>query len=278
MLTIGAFARLGGVSVRTLRHYEAVGVLLPEATDPTTGYRYYRVAQLARLHRIQALKDLGLSLQQLQPLLDNLSADELAGMLALTRAQLADRVAEDQGRLARVEQRLRYIELEDHVSIDIITKRIPETRVAQIRYAGDEGLDFSTMQPFVREAFASLGASLEEAAIQTEGPWFLHYDERTDGTVTPFVAATIGEHAVIDDDRVECVVLPAFDAAVTVFEGVPSHDAIGPLYMELARYAEDHGYQICSVGRDCLLGNEDGKAVMELQLPIGREDGSVERS
>jgi DNA-binding transcriptional MerR regulator len=42
MLTIGAFARLGGVSVRTLRHYEQVGVLMPAEADPVTGYRYYR--------------------------------------------------------------------------------------------------------------------------------------------------------------------------------------------------------------------------------------------
>jgi len=51
------------VSVRALRHYEAVGVLTPAATDPATGYRFYRAEQLARLHRIQALQDLGLSLQ-----------------------------------------------------------------------------------------------------------------------------------------------------------------------------------------------------------------------
>src|SRR6059036_1535557 len=124
MLTIGAFARLGGVSVRTLRHYEQVGALMPAETDPATGYRYYRARQLARLHRIQALKDLGLSLQQLGPLLDDdLSAAQLSGMLALTRVQLAERVAEDQARLARVEQRLRYIEMEDDMSIDMVIKR-----------------------------------------------------------------------------------------------------------------------------------------------------------
>src|SRR5687768_6885918 len=97
MLTIGAFAQLAGVSVRALRHYEAVGILLPSSTDPTTGYRRYRAGQLARVHRIQALQDLGLSLQQLRPLLDDgPSAAQLSGMLVLKRAELASRVAEDQ--------------------------------------------------------------------------------------------------------------------------------------------------------------------------------------
>ena len=61
MLTIGAFARRRGLGA-SLRHDEAVGVPAPAAVDPETGYRYYRAAQLERLHRIQALQDLGLSL------------------------------------------------------------------------------------------------------------------------------------------------------------------------------------------------------------------------
>ncbi len=112
MLTIGAFARLGGVSPRALRHYEGLALLTPASIDPSTGYRHYRAAQLARLHRIQALQDLGLSLQQLQPLLDDgVTAQELAEMLESKRAELAQRVAEDTDRLNRVETRLRYIEL-----------------------------------------------------------------------------------------------------------------------------------------------------------------------
>ena len=150
MLTIGAFAQLAGVSVRALRHYEAVGILLPSSTDPTTGYRRYRAGQLARVHRIQALQDLGLSLQQLRPLLDDgPSAAQLSGMLVLKRAELASRVAEDQQRLARVERRLRYIELEDDMSIDYVIKQIPAVRVAQVRYVGEEGLDFYTLGDFV---------------------------------------------------------------------------------------------------------------------------------
>jgi hypothetical protein len=39
MFSIGEFARLGGVSVRTLRHYDEIGLLRPAAVDPDTGYR-----------------------------------------------------------------------------------------------------------------------------------------------------------------------------------------------------------------------------------------------
>ena len=170
MLTIGAFARLGGVSVRALRHYEAVGVLVPATVDPATGYRYYRAAQLERLHRVQALQDLGLSLQQLVPVLDGgLTAAQLSGMLALKRAELTERVTEDQARLARVEQRLRYIEMEDDMSLDFVIKHIPALRVAEFRYAGEEGLDFSTLVDFVLPAGRGAARRAEGCIGRTGG-------------------------------------------------------------------------------------------------------------
>ncbi|WP_256673551.1 MerR family DNA-binding transcriptional regulator [Nocardia cyriacigeorgica] len=54
MLSIGDFARRGRVSVRMLRHYDALGLLRPDRIDPATGYRYYQAGQLARLNRIVA--------------------------------------------------------------------------------------------------------------------------------------------------------------------------------------------------------------------------------
>jgi DNA-binding transcriptional MerR regulator len=272
MLTIGAFARLGGVSVRALRHYEAVGVLLPASTDPATGYRSYRADQLARLHRIQALQDLGLSLQQLRPLLDGgLTAEQLSGMLALKRAELAERVAEDQVRLERVEQRLRYIELEDDMSIDLVIKHIPALRVAQIRYAGENGLDFYHLADFAMPAGMTLLEALGAASVERMGPTFMHYEERPDGTLTPAIAMPIGDQPFTPEGEIEVVELPAIDAVVTIFHGVGHHDNVAPLYGQMARYAEDHGYTIRGPGRDHVVeAGEDGM-VVELQLPVTRD-------
>jgi len=271
MLTIGAFARLGGVSVRTLRHYEQICVLVPERTDPGTGYRYYRARQLARLHRIQALQDLGLSLQLLAPLLDDeLSAEQLSGMLVLTRVQLAEQVAQHQARLARVEQRLRYIELEDDMSIDMVIKQIPAVRVAQVRYRGDEGLDFYRVREFAEPAMETLGAALDSASVTGTASGFMHYEARPDGSLTPIIAVPIGEQPFDGTDAVEVTVLPAFDAVVTIYRGVPDHDQIAPLYGQMARYAEDHGYTAQGPGRDHMVGREDDELVIELALPVER--------
>ena len=79
MLRIGDFARLGGVTVRALRHYEAEGLLAPAHVDEGTGYRSYRFEQLAALDRILALRDLGFSLADVRGLVAS-----NAGVAALT--------------------------------------------------------------------------------------------------------------------------------------------------------------------------------------------------
>ena len=68
MLTISEFARLGQVSPRMLRHYGETGLLAPAQIDAHTGYRFYDVAQLSRLHRLVALRELGFSLEQIRPM------------------------------------------------------------------------------------------------------------------------------------------------------------------------------------------------------------------
>ncbi|GAA0489344.1 MerR family transcriptional regulator [Microbacterium aurantiacum] len=71
MLSIGEFARLAGVSVRMLRHYDRLGLLRPERVDLHSGYRRYAAAQLERANQLVALKDLGFTLEQVGVLLDD---------------------------------------------------------------------------------------------------------------------------------------------------------------------------------------------------------------
>jgi DNA-binding transcriptional MerR regulator len=126
MFSIGEFARLGGVSVRTLTHYDEIGLLRPTTVDPGTGYRGYSAQQLGQLNRIMALKELGLSLTQARRLLDGITLDELRGMLTLRRAQLEHELEQHKNQLLGVEGRLRSIAREGAMPAgDIVAKKIP---------------------------------------------------------------------------------------------------------------------------------------------------------
>lgn len=65
-LKIGAFSQLMQVTVKTLRHYEQKGLLLPDEVDEWTGYRYYSVGQMQKLNNIRALQRLGFSLDEIK--------------------------------------------------------------------------------------------------------------------------------------------------------------------------------------------------------------------
>lgn len=83
-------AHLAGVSVRTLRHYHAIG-LLPEPPRRGNGYRAYDATHLLRLLRIRQLASLGFSLDQIDPMLNDLDAERAEGEeLGAESAKLLD--------------------------------------------------------------------------------------------------------------------------------------------------------------------------------------------
>ena len=103
MLRIGDFARLGGVTVRALRHYEAEGLLAPAEVHPVTGYCSYRFDQLASLDRILAMRDLGFPLSDIRPLLSaEAGLGELLERVRRQKARLAAEVERQTTRLRRI--------------------------------------------------------------------------------------------------------------------------------------------------------------------------------
>ena len=70
-LTIGDFSKYCQVTVKTLRHYEKLGLLVPNEVDEWTRYRYYDMAQMQRLNGILRLKGMGFSLEEIRDLLND---------------------------------------------------------------------------------------------------------------------------------------------------------------------------------------------------------------
>lgn len=83
------FARLAGVTVRALHHYDRVGLLKP-SDQTSAGYRLYAERDFARLQQIVTLKFIGFSLKQIKAILDSDSFD-LAEALRLQREILAEK-------------------------------------------------------------------------------------------------------------------------------------------------------------------------------------------
>ncbi len=98
-LTIGEVAEQAGVTVRTLRYYEELGLLAPERDSG--GRRRYDAATIDRLYRIKLLRGLGTPVAEVDP--------DARDLLSLTTSQLADIDAQIAG-LARLRERVRTVE------------------------------------------------------------------------------------------------------------------------------------------------------------------------
>ena len=82
-LKIGEFSKMMQVTVKTLRHYEQRGLLMPEEVDKWTGYRYYSISQMQRLNTIWDLQRQGFTLEEIKELFDD--GDQMPGVELLTQ-------------------------------------------------------------------------------------------------------------------------------------------------------------------------------------------------
>ncbi len=110
-LTVKQLAVRARVSVRTLHHYDEIGLLKP-AYVGSNGYRYYEQPQLDRLQQVLMYRDLGLALEQIGHLLDAPDA-EVASALRGHRAGLAERLRSLSDLLGVIERTLRRIDGDD---------------------------------------------------------------------------------------------------------------------------------------------------------------------
>src|SRR5688500_13894970 len=101
-MNVGEVAALAGVTVRTLHHYDRIGLLSPSGRTGA-GYRQYSPADLDRLHQVLLYRELGFPLEEVATLLDDPSADPEAH-LRRQHALLVDRLERTSAMVAAVEK------------------------------------------------------------------------------------------------------------------------------------------------------------------------------
>ena len=133
MYRIGEFARLSGISEKTLRFYHQTGVFSPSAVNSRTGYRYYRPQQLAEAALILSMRQLGVPLAEIKGFSRELkAAPSRRRYLERTRGELQRALAEKAQALVWVESELRWIE-QVREGPPIVLKRSAALPVASLR-------------------------------------------------------------------------------------------------------------------------------------------------
>lgn len=268
-MKIGDFARLGQVSVRMLRHYEAVGLLRPDAVDPFTGHRRYTVAQLSRLNAIMALSAVGIPLREMAEVLDGIDRVGLADLLRLRRRQLESDRDEIETKLRDVDFRLALIERHTMTTIDCVRKDLPAERVlGRSVLLGEPPFDTSKIGPLfgtVAEQISALGGCPDIGVGL--------YTDTAAGTEVTCGYRHLGAVPEPLPDGLTLTDLPATQAATLIHEGPMEH--IGGSWQLLAEWCVRQGHTLTGPCREIYLEAGDGTDdsdqsdwVVELQQPI----------
>jgi len=272
MLSIGELARHAGVSVRMMRHYDALGLVTPERVDPVTGYRWYASSQIGRVASLVALKELGFTLEQCRFLLDErISFEEMRDMLRLRRAELEQRVQADLDRLAGVERRLRSIEKGMTMTISTLRfEPLPAIRLAQV--AGEVN-DTSEIRGVVAALSETLAARLAAAGVVLEERVCTYFGRLDGPKIDVAVGVRIAAGQAIQADQAPiaglvAAELPAVDRAALVRIDRGEGDGIDPWLTVDAALAE-RGLESYGVYRQVFLqaAGRD-QQVVELQCPV----------
>ena len=273
MFKIGDFSRIAHVSIKTLRHYAHEELLEPVWIDRFTGYRYYSLEQLPRLNRILALKDLGFSLEQIRQMMNNqLTSDQLRGMLDQKRHDLMQHLQEEQQRLSRVEKRLEQIEKEGFTSNqDVLLKPLNTCQIAWSRTRA------ATIDQ-TEDARESLRGLIRNWCVQNRvrmtGPWLSLADDSgySERNVDIHLGVCVESDLQIKGDTMNSPVrlahLHNIPLAACLLGDMPGYVP----QAELLDWIMVNGYRSCGETRLIYLGESDeiplSDRIIEIQIPV----------
>ncbi|MBI1278689.1 MAG: MerR family transcriptional regulator [Anaerolineaceae bacterium] len=271
MFTVGEFSQVAQVSKRLLRYYDEIGLLKPVHTDQFTGYRYYSAEQLPQLNRIIALKDLGLSLEQIQSIMhDNISSDEIQGMLLLKKAEIEQQLQGDLQRIRNIETRLRSIRnAETHHMPDVIVKQVPAQPVLSLRTMIETFDTGMMIYGAMMKALPQKSGYGLFGVIWHSGGFF---ERDSDVEICRMIDAKSHPEVALTDDLIMCYKeLPAVPTMATyVVRGATERMHYG--YGAIGTWAEVNHYRFSDAPREVFLempqtiDSRDG--VIEIQFPV----------
>jgi DNA-binding transcriptional MerR regulator len=255
MFTIGDFARHGRVSVRMLRHYDAIGLLPPAHVDEHTGYRYYADGQLGALLRIVELRDLGCGLDEIGAVLaapDQRSA--LVGALVRRRMELEASVAADNNRIARIGRRLLILEGTETMSTPIEYRSLDPITVYALEGRAP-GMGPENVSPVIDVLLPRLVGSLEAAGLKPLEPGVFWYEAVPDSDELAVHVSFTADPAPREGAGYEIVELPPVPKAA-VFTHRGDMPSIGEAWMALMEQVVADGYRISGPTREVYVDAE----------------------
>ena len=267
-LKIGEFSKMMQVTVKTLRHYEQRGLLLPDEVDKWTGYRYYSISQMQQLNTIRGLQRHGFTLEEIKELLED-------GAQMPSIEQLTQKIEDTERQLEMLMERRRQLIkwVDSHKRINTMEKftieSLPEIIVASHREIIP---DYSALGML---CVNTIGPEMQRLGCQCPPPGYCftiehgkeHHPADIDIEYCEQVEA-IGE----DSNIIQFKQMTAVPKALCM-KHVGPYERFYESYAEAFSYMEEQGYKMVGHPRTCYIdgawNQEDPEQWLSIiQIPI----------
>lgn len=266
-LKIKEFSLLCQVTVKTLRHYEKLGLLQPNEVDEWTGYRYYDVSQMQTLMSIKRLKSMGFSLDEIASLMassyHNPSIDALNAKIDECKEQLAQLTRRLDMLQSLVDSQNKIIDMEKF-SIE----SLPQIIVASHREVIESYAQIGRM------CYEKIGPEMARLGCVCTEPGYcftIEHNEYRPNDIDIEYCEQVTEMGQ-DSAIVQFKELPAVERALCMKHYGP-YEKFYESFTEAFQYMEEHGYTIAGQPRTCYIdgiwNQEDPEKWLSIiQIPI----------
>lgn len=265
---IGEFSRMMQVTVKTLRHYEKKGLLLPYEVDEWTGYRYYTICQMQKLNAIRQLQRLGFTLEEIKELYEEdshvPSVEQLTEKINKTE-ELLKQLMERRDQLKEwLESSKKHNDMEKY-SIELL----PEVIVASHREV------ISNYGALGMLCYEKIGPEMQRLGCQCPMPGYCFTIEHSEEYSPDSIDIEYCEQVVEmgqNSHIIQFKCLPAVEKALCVKHMGP-YERFYETFAEVFQYIEENGYRIIDHPRTCYIdgiwNQEDPEKWLSIiQVPI----------
>lgn len=266
MFRIGEFSKMGMATIKTLRYYDEVGLLAPKIVDDCTGYRFYDTDQLLQLHRIQALRQVGLSIDEIKRIV---SGGDSAAILSRRAAELEENIIDERDQLSRIRFILQGKQEVLLMSYSTTIKELPACIVYSKKMIMPDDESFFTLLPALGRQVMERYPDLERAKPEYCYTVSLdHVYKETDNHIEYFEAVTEKKP---DFDGIVFKESPAVTVASVMHKG--PYQELPNAYAFLLKWIENNGYEMSDMLRtryiDGIWNKEsEDEWLTEVQVPI----------
>lgn len=266
MFRIGEFSKMSKTTIRTLRYYDEIGLLKPEQTDKLTSYRFYTTEQLVKLHRIQAMRQIGLSIDEIKLILSGHNAESI---LQSRKAELIAEIADSKDQLSRIEFILSGKEEENFMNYQAIIKDLPECIVYSKRMTVPSYDAYFELLPALGKKIAEKYPDIKCTVPEYCFIIYLDGEYKEKDINVEFCEAI--DKLKPDFDGIMFKKMKSVTAVSIIHKG--AYAGLPQAYAYAFNWIEDNGYTIADAPRESYIDgiwNKDNEEdwLTELQVPI----------